>query len=75
MGRVGAPVAFDGVAVHRGDVVATDADGVLVLPGAEAAAVVLRGLARETAQAHCLGRIANGELTLDIYGFLLTGED
>jgi hypothetical protein len=69
VGRVGTPVAFDGVAFHRGDVVATDADGVIVLPGAEAAAVVLRGLARETAEAHCPRCIANGELTLDINGF------
>jgi 4-hydroxy-4-methyl-2-oxoglutarate aldolase len=74
-GTVGDPITLGGVPVRRGDLVVADADGVVVIPRGDAEAVLAAGLAREAAEAGYLSRIAEGELTLDIYGFRTAGSD
>ncbi|MFC4029946.1 4-carboxy-4-hydroxy-2-oxoadipate aldolase/oxaloacetate decarboxylase [Streptomyces polygonati] len=74
-GTVGDPITLGGVPVARGDLVVADADGVVVIPRLSADAVLAAGLAREAAEAGYLSRIAEGELTLDIYGFRPAGTD
>ncbi|WP_078863778.1 4-carboxy-4-hydroxy-2-oxoadipate aldolase/oxaloacetate decarboxylase [Streptomyces sp. AcH 505] len=68
-GTVGSPVTLGLATVNRGDLVVADADGVVVIPRAATADVLAGGLAREAAEARYMSRIAEGELTLDIYGF------
>lgn len=63
------PVTLGLATVNRGDLVVADADGVVVIPRAATADVLAGGLAREAAEARYMSRIAEGELTLDIYGF------
>ncbi|MYZ35213.1 MULTISPECIES: 4-carboxy-4-hydroxy-2-oxoadipate aldolase/oxaloacetate decarboxylase [unclassified Streptomyces] len=74
-GTVGDPIALGTAAVSRGDLVVADTDGVVVIPRASVASVLERGRAREAAEAGYLSRIAQGELTLDIYGFRPAGTD
>ncbi|WP_328914505.1 MULTISPECIES: 4-carboxy-4-hydroxy-2-oxoadipate aldolase/oxaloacetate decarboxylase [unclassified Streptomyces] len=74
-GTVGDPITLGAVPVRRGDLVVADADGVVVIPWASADAVLTAGRAREAAEAGYMRRIAEGELTLDIYGFRPAGTD
>ena len=47
----------------------------MVIPWAATADVLASGIAREAAEARYMSRIAEGELTLDIYGFRPDGTD
>ncbi|WP_232303676.1 RraA family protein [Pseudofrankia sp. DC12] len=66
-GAVGAPVRIGAVTVCRGDLVVADADGVVVLPAATAAAAVRAAQDREAAEQAIFARLAAGESTIDIY--------
>jgi 4-hydroxy-4-methyl-2-oxoglutarate aldolase len=65
---VGGPITMSGVAVAAGDLVVADDDGVVVLPGAEAARVLAAGEARAAQEAELLRRLADGATTLDLLG-------
>ena len=68
LGSVNIPVICAGTAVHPGDIIAADDDGVVVIPHARAAAVAQAAEARENREAETRKRLAAGELGLDIYG-------
>jgi len=67
-GSVNVPVVCGGTAVHPGDVVVADADGVVVVPRERAAAVAQAGRDRIDKEAKTRERLRNGELGVDFYG-------
>lgn len=68
-GWINHPVLLGEVIVQPGDLVAADADGVVVIPQARAQAVTEASLERERKEANILERIAAGERTLEVYRF------
>ncbi len=67
-GAVNVPIVVDGVLVEPGDIIAADADGVLVIPRALLAYTVERADARAEAERGYRTRIADGEKLIDILG-------
>ncbi len=68
-GWINHPTLFGNLTVHAGDLVAGDADGVVVLPREQAAAFVDAAVAREKKEAGILERLRAGERTLEVYNF------
>ncbi|MCG2621344.1 4-carboxy-4-hydroxy-2-oxoadipate aldolase/oxaloacetate decarboxylase [Arthrobacter sp. I2-34] len=66
-GAIGEPVRIGGVEIRRGDLVVGDADGVVVVPADQAAAVIEKSVQREADEQDILARLAAGECSLDIY--------
>ena len=62
------PVVVDGVLVEPGDIIVGDADGVLVIPRNLLAHAVEGAEKRAATEVTIRGRIAAGELPLDILG-------
>jgi 4-hydroxy-4-methyl-2-oxoglutarate aldolase len=69
---VNVPIVADGVLVEPGDIIAADADGVVVIPRALLAKAVEGAEARATNEVGIRARIAAGELPLDILGIRAT---
>ncbi len=67
-GSVNVAVVCAGMTVNPGDVVVADADGVVVVPRAQAAAVAQAGRDRIDKEAKTRERLRNGELGVDFYG-------
>jgi 4-hydroxy-4-methyl-2-oxoglutarate aldolase len=67
-GSVNVPVVCAGMTVNPGDVVVADADGVVVVPREQAAAVAQAGRDRIDKEAKTRERLRNGELGVDFYG-------
>jgi 4-hydroxy-4-methyl-2-oxoglutarate aldolase len=55
--------------VNAGDLIVGDTDGVVAVPRARAADVVLAAAAREAKEAAIIKRIEAGERTLEVYNF------
>jgi 4-hydroxy-4-methyl-2-oxoglutarate aldolase len=68
VGSVNIPIICAGALIHPGDVVIGDADGVVIVPRANAAGVAAASAARELKEATNRKKLAAGELGLDIYG-------
>ncbi|WP_322723511.1 RraA family protein [Streptomyces spongiae] len=68
-GSLGTSVRIGEVFVDRGDLVAGDADGVVVVPQADTQAVLKTAAEREDKEAELMRRIRAGERTLDLYGW------
>lgn len=67
-GLVNHPVVCGGVAIHPGDLVVGDADGVVSIPRNGVGRVITLAQERETREAHMMERLRQGELTLDLLG-------
>lgn len=66
-GSINMPIQCGGVAVHPGDVVIGDDDGVVVVPLKQAGAVLKRCQARLAREAELLKRLEAGESTLQLF--------
>jgi 4-hydroxy-4-methyl-2-oxoglutarate aldolase len=62
-------VLFDDVAIHPGDLIVGDGDGVVAIPRQRAAEIVAASQAREAKEADAIRRIEAGERTLELYNF------
>ena len=67
-GRIGASVEIRGCTVEAGDWVVADADGVVVIAGAELARVVAAGRARVEHEAAMFDELAAGRTTVELLG-------
>ena len=68
LGSVNVPIVCAGQIVQPGDLILADDDGVVVVPGPAAEAVLRQSEARELKEAQTRARLQAGELGLDIYG-------
>jgi 4-hydroxy-4-methyl-2-oxoglutarate aldolase len=68
LGSVNVPIVCAGAAIHPGDVVVADDDGVCVVPRVAARDTLTSSRGREVKEQQVRSRLQNGELGLDIYG-------
>jgi 4-hydroxy-4-methyl-2-oxoglutarate aldolase len=66
---LGVPVEIGGVRIEPGDLIAADADGIVVVPASLADELVAAGAELEAREGEILREIAAGRTTPEIYGF------
>jgi len=69
LGSINTSIVCGGVAVHPGDVVVGDADGVVIVPMNIAEDIITKAEERENAETEIKKRLRLGETTMKIYGF------
>jgi 4-hydroxy-4-methyl-2-oxoglutarate aldolase len=67
LGSVNVPIVCAGAAVHPGDIVIADDDGVVIVPAAAAEATIAAAQARSDNEAEKRAQLAAGALGLDMY--------
>ena len=67
-GALGTPVLIGDVVVRRGDIVLGDADGVVVVGPESAETTLASATQRRDHEASIVGRMKNGETTMEVYG-------
>ena len=67
LGSVNVPIVCAGAAVHAGDIVIADDDGVVIVPAAAAEATIAAAQARSDNEAEKRAQLASGALGLDMY--------
>jgi len=70
-GQVGAPIVLGGVGVCSGDIVVGDADGVVVVPLAEAEAVLASLHAVQAAEAIAAAKVKDGATSFESWGEII----
>lgn len=68
-GTINHPILIGGVSVSPGDIIRADNDGIVVVPLQKAREVLEAAKKREQFEHDVLGRLKQGELTVDILGF------
>lgn len=68
-GWINHPVMIGDITVHAGDLVVGDGDGVVVIPQAQASAIVQAGQQRDREEAKIMARLKAGETTMAVYGW------
>ncbi len=68
-GWINAPVLMGDVTVSPGDLILGDSDGLVAVPGTQAASAVAAALKREAQEQQILERLRAGETSIDIYGW------
>jgi 4-hydroxy-4-methyl-2-oxoglutarate aldolase len=68
-GWINFPTLFDDLAVHPGDLIVGDIDGVVAIPRERAGEVVQAAQAREAKEAGVIERLRGGERTIELYNF------
>jgi len=68
-GRPAQPIVLRGVPVSTGDLIVADTDGVVILPAAEAAAIIHRADQRLHHEQQVIAGLRGGRTTLQLYGF------
>jgi 4-hydroxy-4-methyl-2-oxoglutarate aldolase len=66
---LGVPVEIGGVRIEPGDLVAADADGIVIVPQAHADELLAAAVALEEREREILAELEAGKTTVDIYGF------
>jgi len=66
--ELGVAVEIGGVRIEPGDLVVADADGIVIVPLAHAAALVTAAAALEAGEGEIVAQIEAGKTTLEIYG-------
>lgn len=68
-GGIGGSLPIGESTVVRGDWIAGDADGVVVVPAADVVAATVAAAKREAVEAEILDELRNGRTTIDLYGW------
>jgi 4-hydroxy-4-methyl-2-oxoglutarate aldolase len=68
-GTINAPLLMDGTAVHPGDVIVGDRDGLVVLPAGEIGEILDEAQKREEKEERIVKELKAGKSTLEIYGW------
>ena len=68
-GAINNPMTLAGVPIEPGDIVAGDADGVVIIAVADLVDVLAAAERRETKEAGVIDELQRGRTTLDIYGW------
>ena len=66
-GEIGEPIQIGDVRIESGDLIVADADGVLALPAADAAAAMAAALQRDAEEEAIMTRLRAGATTLELY--------
>lgn len=68
-GTINEPITVGGIAVHPGDLVVGDGDGVVIIPSRDVALVLDAGAQREEKENWIKKKLSEGKTTLEIYGW------
>jgi 4-hydroxy-4-methyl-2-oxoglutarate aldolase len=69
LGTVNHPIQFSGVHIEPGDLIAGDADGVMVVARADVADILAKAAQREDKEKKISAELEKGQTTLALYGF------